>query len=63
VEIMAFDAPARAMKAELLDAETELQLAYAWRDHRDEEALHRLITPICGWRSRWPPSSSATARR
>src|SRR5210317_2168337 len=34
----------RAMKAELLDAETELQLAYAWRDHRDEQALHRLIT-------------------
>ena len=32
-----------AMKAELLDAETELQLAYAWRDHRDEEALHRII--------------------
>jgi RNA polymerase sigma-32 factor len=32
------------MKAELLDAETELQLAYAWRDHRDEEALHRLVT-------------------
>ncbi len=36
--------PRRAMKAELLDAETELQLAYAWRDHRDEKALHRLIT-------------------
>ncbi|WP_375257357.1 RNA polymerase factor sigma-32 [Citreimonas sp.] len=34
----------RAMKAELLDAETELKLAYAWRDQRDEEALHRLIT-------------------
>jgi len=34
----------RAMKAELLDAETELQLAFAWRDHRDEQALHRLIT-------------------
>ncbi|SMX38954.1 RNA polymerase factor sigma-32 [Maliponia aquimaris] len=33
----------RAMKAELLDAETELRLAYAWRDQRDEEALHRLI--------------------
>ncbi|WP_305969902.1 MULTISPECIES: RNA polymerase factor sigma-32 [unclassified Mameliella] len=33
----------RAMKAELLDAETELKLAYAWRDDRDEEALHRLI--------------------
>jgi RNA polymerase sigma-32 factor len=32
------------MKAELLDAETELELAYAWRDHRDEKALHRLIT-------------------
>ena len=34
----------KAMKAELLDAETELKLAYAWRDHRDEAALHRLIT-------------------
>ncbi|PKQ13802.1 MAG: RNA polymerase factor sigma-32 [Alphaproteobacteria bacterium HGW-Alphaproteobacteria-1] len=33
-----------AMKAEMLDAETELALAYAWRDHRDEAALHRLIT-------------------
>ncbi|MEP3035960.1 MAG: RNA polymerase factor sigma-32 [Pseudoruegeria sp.] len=36
--------PRRAMKAEMLDAETELALAYAWRDHRDEAALHRLIT-------------------
>jgi RNA polymerase sigma-32 factor len=34
----------QAMKAELLDAETELRLAYAWRDQRDEQALHRLIT-------------------
>jgi RNA polymerase sigma-32 factor len=34
----------QAMKAELLDAETELRLARAWRDHRDERALHRLIT-------------------
>ncbi|TCO73869.1 RNA polymerase factor sigma-32 [Rhodovulum euryhalinum] len=34
----------KAMKAELLDAETELALAYAWRDQRDEAALHRLIT-------------------
>lgn len=33
-----------AMKAELLDAETEQQLARAWRDERDEKALHRLIT-------------------
>lgn len=33
-----------AMKAELLDAETELALAYAWRDQRDEAALHRLTT-------------------
>jgi RNA polymerase sigma-32 factor len=33
-----------AMKAELLDAQTELTLAYAWRDRRDEAALHRLIT-------------------
>ena len=35
--------PKKAMKAELLDAETELRLAYAWRDDRDEAALHRLI--------------------
>lgn len=47
---MALDAPQtsnmsrEAMRAELLDAETELKLAYAWRDQRDEEALHRLIT-------------------
>ena len=47
---MAFDAytdqtmSRQAMKAELLDAETERQLAYAWRDRRDERALHRLIT-------------------
>lgn len=47
---MALDTPTdmsftrKAMKAELLDAETELQLAYAWRDERDEAALHRLIT-------------------
>lgn len=34
----------RARKAELLDAETELQLALAWRDHQDEAALHRLIS-------------------
>jgi RNA polymerase sigma-32 factor len=34
----------QAMKAELLDAETELRLARAWRDRRDEQALHRLIT-------------------
>lgn len=32
------------MKAELLDAETELRLAYAWRDERCEQSLHRLIT-------------------
>ncbi|MEM9581162.1 MAG: sigma-70 family RNA polymerase sigma factor, partial [Pseudomonadota bacterium] len=32
-----------AMKAELLDAETELRLAYAWRDERDVASLHRLI--------------------
>ncbi|MCF6445546.1 RNA polymerase factor sigma-32 [Nereida sp. MMG025] len=47
---MAFDGYAdqsfsrRAMKAELLDAETELRLAYAWRDERCEKSLHRLIT-------------------
>ncbi len=34
----------QAMRAELLDAETELQLARAWRDERDEQALHRLVT-------------------
>ncbi|WP_171233083.1 RNA polymerase factor sigma-32 [Ruegeria sp. HKCCA4812] len=39
-----FSMSRQAMKAELLDAETELKLAYAWRDERDEQALHRLIT-------------------
>ncbi|MGI3168803.1 RNA polymerase factor sigma-32 [Pseudooceanicola sp. C21-150M6] len=39
-----FSLSRRAMKAELLDAETEFSLAYAWRDHRDEAALHRLVT-------------------
>ena len=34
--------PRTAMKAELLDAETERMLAYAWRDKRDVAALHRL---------------------
>jgi RNA polymerase sigma-32 factor len=34
----------QAMRAELLDADTELRLAYAWRDRRDEQALHRLVT-------------------
>lgn len=33
-----------ARKAEILDADTELALALAWRDHKDEQALHRLIT-------------------
>jgi RNA polymerase sigma-32 factor len=33
-----------AMQAELLDAETERELAIAWRDRRDEAALHRLVT-------------------
>ncbi len=32
-----------AMRAEMLDARTERDLAIAWRDHRDEAALHRLI--------------------
>jgi len=32
------------MAAELLDAETERDLALAWRDQRDEKALHRLTT-------------------
>ncbi|PYG28594.1 RNA polymerase factor sigma-32 [Pelagimonas varians] len=35
--------PRKAMKAELLDAETETMLARAWRDDRDEKSLHRLI--------------------
>ncbi|MEO1493982.1 MAG: RNA polymerase factor sigma-32 [Pseudomonadota bacterium] len=33
-----------AMKAELLDAETELMLARRWRDEQDDAALHRLVT-------------------
>ncbi|QDL91615.1 RNA polymerase factor sigma-32 [Paroceanicella profunda] len=33
----------RAMRAEMLDAETELELARRWRDEQDEAALHRLV--------------------
>mgnify|MGYP005987701883 CR=1 FL=1 len=33
----------KSMKAEMLDAETEYELAVAWRDTADEAALHRLI--------------------
>ncbi|MEL6235023.1 MAG: RNA polymerase factor sigma-32 [Pseudomonadota bacterium] len=48
---MAFDSIAeapstvarKAMSAELLDAETELELARRWRDEGDEAALHRLV--------------------
>jgi RNA polymerase sigma-32 factor len=45
---MAFDESTRtvtrlAMGAEMLDAETELGLARAWRDGGDEKALHRLV--------------------
>ncbi|WP_417274822.1 RNA polymerase factor sigma-32 [Celeribacter halophilus] len=36
--------PRQAMKAEMLDLETEQALARAWRDHGDEAALHRLVT-------------------
>lgn len=34
----------KIMTANLLDAETERQLALAWRDNRDEKALHQLTT-------------------
>lgn len=36
--------PRQAMRAEYLDAETEAELARAWREERDEQALHRLVT-------------------
>ncbi|PWE28643.1 RNA polymerase factor sigma-32 [Pararhodobacter marinus] len=32
-----------SMAEEILDADTETELAIAWRDHGDERALHRLI--------------------
>ncbi|WP_158968626.1 RNA polymerase factor sigma-32 [Chachezhania sediminis] len=41
---LSFDLSRIARRAELLDAETEMVLARAWRDDRDEAALHRLIT-------------------
>lgn len=37
------DLTRRSMRAEMLDAETELDLARRWRDERDAKALHRLI--------------------
>ncbi|MDO6481295.1 RNA polymerase factor sigma-32 [Shimia thalassica] len=33
----------RMMRAEMLDAETEQELARAWRDKRDHAAMHRLV--------------------
>lgn len=33
----------RSMKAEMLEADTEIALARAWRDERDAASLHRLI--------------------
>ncbi len=38
------DVTRQAMSAELLDAETEVALARAWRDEGNEQALHRLVT-------------------
>ncbi|MEM7506560.1 MAG: RNA polymerase factor sigma-32 [Pseudomonadota bacterium] len=38
------DVSRKAMQAELLDAETETDLARRWRDQGDEQALHRLTT-------------------
>ncbi len=38
------DVARQAMSAELLDAETEVMLARAWRDEGDQKALHRLVT-------------------
>tara|TARA_A100001011_G_scaffold389860_2_gene472172 strand:- start:68 stop:943 length:876 start_codon:yes stop_codon:yes gene_type:complete len=32
-----------AMRAEMLDADVELELARKWRNHGDEKALHRLV--------------------
>lgn len=34
----------QAMSAEMLDADTERELAYAWQESRDERALKRLVT-------------------
>ena len=37
-----------AMKAEMLDAETELELALAWRDHRDGDVgAGRSVDDLC----------------
>ena len=47
------------MAGELLDAETEHALALAWRDRRDEAALHRLIAAY----SRLAVSMAARFRR
>ena len=42
-DVTSHDFRQQAMQAELLDAETEVNLARAWRDDRDEAALHRLV--------------------
>ena len=45
----------KAMKAELLDAETELQLAYAWKNNRC--LLYTSPSPRDSGKSRMPSSA------
>jgi RNA polymerase sigma-32 factor len=42
-DVTSHDFRRQVMSAELLDADTEIALARAWKDNRDEQALHRLI--------------------
>ena len=38
----------KAMKAEMLDADVELELARKWRNDGDEKSLHRLVNAYLG---------------
>ena len=53
----------KAMGAEMLDAETELGLARAWRDEHDEKALHRLVNAYMRLAISMASSIAAMARR
>ena len=44
----------KAMKAELLDAETELELARNWYYNQCEQSLHRLVNAYMRLAIQWP---------
>ena len=51
----------KAMKAPMLEAEHELELARRWREEEDEKALHELTRAYLRLSSRWHQNSATMA--